>query len=149
MWTKFFIALSVACLLIIVSLIARSAIIALDAEKTLHAYFLVLDVVAEYCNSHSGIWPKSWDDLTQARPSRDHSIWTWPKDASQIEERITINFQTTLSEVLTTDPSEFRAISQRDPSYSITPAEIAAFISSIKPGSVRHNEVPKNRQDRD
>src|SRR5437868_383648 len=71
----------------------------LEAERTLHAYSLTLDLTSVYCASHPGMWPRGWDDLINLKPLREHPIWQWPKDIAEIQSRIDVDFTTSLEQV--------------------------------------------------
>jgi hypothetical protein len=91
--------------------------VALEAERTLHAYYLVSDLLIVYVNEHSGHWPKRWNDLTQVRPSRHNPAFDWPNDLSEIQSRIHVDFSVTTAQVAVMSPDNFSALTPIGPSY--------------------------------
>lgn len=105
----------------------------LYAEKTLHAYMLVIDVVNECVRSKEGGWPRSWEELYGVRPSREPAIWMWPDDHEEIERRIAIDFTLSPQQVAQMTPESFPAIRQIGPRYEISGRGwIAELIASCK-----------------
>jgi hypothetical protein len=91
--------------------------VSLEAEKTLHAYGMVLDLVSTYVEKTSGQWPRNWDDLRQLSTSRESCGWQWPRDLEEIQKRILCDFSVTCSEVAKQNPEDFHAIEQIGPNY--------------------------------
>jgi hypothetical protein len=91
--------------------------VSLEAEKTLGAYWMVLDLVSTHVQKTSGEWPRSWDDLRKLSPSRETHGWKWPRDLKEIQKRIRIDFSVTCADVATQDPDSFHAIEQIGPNY--------------------------------
>lgn len=89
---------------------------ALDAEHTLHAYRLALELTNRYQETHAGEWPPDWKALEQL-PYERGGMWEWPDDLAEIQERITIDFAANPRDVAELTPAEFTAISQRQPNF--------------------------------
>ena len=87
-----------------------------DAEDTLGAYALVLDVLGDYLTQNGGKWPKSWDDLVVVRHS-DYSKFRWPKDIAEIKSAVRIDFNLKTSDVVSMDINHFNAVTQRTGDY--------------------------------
>jgi hypothetical protein len=99
----------------------------LEAEKTLHAYRLVLDLVSTHIDKTPGQWPRSWDDLRRLSPSRE-SMWKWPSDIDEIQKRIRIDFSLTIADVAKQNPDSFHAIQQIGPNYGSDDSHILLSI---------------------
>ena len=91
--------------------------VSLEAEKTLGAYWMVLDLVSTHVKKTSGEWPRSWDDLRKFSPSRETHGWKWPRDLEEIRKRIRIDFSVTCADVAKQDADNFHAIEQVGPNY--------------------------------
>lgn len=89
---------------------------ALDAERTLHAFYCVLEVTDLYQKSHQGEWPPDWRALEQI-PSDREGMWNWPEDSAEIQQRITIDFNVKPEDIAAMSADEFRAIRQREPCF--------------------------------
>ena len=86
----------------------------IEAEETLHAYYLVMDVVTVFVKANEGTWPKSWDELKSVSPAREHAVWAWPDDLSQIAQRVEVDFGVIPD---WSEPESFSAIRQLGPRY--------------------------------
>ena len=115
----------IAAVLIVVGVIVISGVwclysavtVSLEAEKTLGAYWMVLDLVSTHVKRTSGEWPRSWDDLQKLSPSRETHGWKWPRDLEEIQKRIRIDFSVKCAEVAKQSPGSFHAIEQIGPNY--------------------------------
>jgi hypothetical protein len=65
---------------------------ALEAERTLHAHNVALDVIATYVET-TNEWPTDWDRLEKVTPRAKHGIWTWPSDRGDIESSVHVDFE--------------------------------------------------------
>ena len=103
-----------------------------EAETTLHAFALVLDVVGKHICAHSGQWPDSWDDLAKTSPARNHPSFLWPDDVVKIRKRIRIHFGVTTADVIATGKDQFTAVEQIGPNYGPHPGFTYPFFEIIK-----------------
>jgi len=94
-----------------------------DAETTLGAYRLVLEVLADYSTENGGRWPKSWDDLVRVRHDGYVGL-RWPEDVAQVKKRIRINFDLTTDEVLSMDAERMIVRVGKACVSSLTPASV-------------------------
>lgn len=106
--------------------------VSLEAENTLHAYILVLDVVEQHVLQHDGRWPKSWEELDLSKPAKGQGIWMWPDDRARIAERIQIDFMLTTVQVVKMTPENFSAIHQVWPNYGPRESELAVFLENMR-----------------
>ncbi len=106
----------------------------LNAENTLHAYNLVLDIVAEYIKAN-GKWPDSWEALAKTPPALTHRVWNWPSDIKEIRRRVRIDFSRQLQEVANTHEDSFDAVEQVGPQYGGNEAAIRELIAIAKQAS--------------
>jgi hypothetical protein len=100
----------------------------LEAEKTLHAYGMVLDLVSTYVEKTSGQWPRSWDDLRQLSTSRESCGWEWPRDLEEIQKRIRCDFSVTCAEVAKQSPDDFHAVEQIGPNYGSYDSQVLIIV---------------------
>ena len=107
---------AIVCLAVLI-LAVRSVRLSLEAEKTLHAHLLVMDVVSVYVQNYSQ-WPRDWDGMYSVQPSRSHGVWDWPSDASEIRQRVIVDFSTSSGAVAKQTPASFSAIRQVFPYYA-------------------------------
>ncbi len=119
--------------LIIAALLFASAVNnSLKAEHTLHAYHLVLDITQIYCTTYPGKWPQSWDDLIEIKPTNSYAGWQWPEERESISNRINIDFDLKVDEVLAKSVKEFDAIRQLPPNYPPDPQMVERFLNAIR-----------------
>jgi len=106
---------------------------ALDAEQTLRAHNLVLDVIERFVEEH-GSWPTGWDDLdTVSDPDgMSPSCRDWPGGSERIRDRIRVRFGVSASELRDMTEPQFDLIEQTDPHYPITDGEIDMFLDRIR-----------------
>jgi hypothetical protein len=109
-----------------------------DAETTLGAYRLVLEVLADYATESGGRWPKSWDELLHIRNDGYVGL-RWPEEVAEVKKRIRINFDLTMDQVLSMDPEHFTAVEQTGPNYGPYPWLIAKFLEDARRGAGRMN----------
>jgi len=128
----------------LVVLICQSIRVSLDAEVTLHAYELVLDVLDDYLAQNGGRWPRSWDDLIQIRHD-GFAGRRWPEDVAQVKKRIRIDFDLTTDEVIGMDIEHFTAVTQIGPNYGPHEGFLAKFLYDARrsAGRVPGPEVRK------
>jgi hypothetical protein len=115
-WTVVIVAITGLVVAVIVSAVWYGVAESLRAEKTLHAYILVSDVVATYV-AHNKEWPQNWNALADTLPSEAHHVWVWPDDLEEIRNRVSIDFSLQLADVAAMQESSFRAVQQLGPSY--------------------------------
>jgi len=102
----------------------RSIDVSLEAEKTLHAYRLVLDLLEAYLHRHPGKWPESWEDLATIRINEPSAIYKWPNDIADVRNRVKIDFELTANDIASMSSQDFPAVKQLGPNYGIRPREI-------------------------
>jgi hypothetical protein len=90
---------------------------ALEAERTLHACRMVLDLIAVHVEKTSGQWPRSWDDLRELTCANESCGWKWPRDLDDIRKRIRVDFSLTCIDVAKQAPDSFQAVEQIGPNY--------------------------------
>jgi hypothetical protein len=95
----------------------RDAMWSLEAEKTLQAFSVLMDVLTNFVDTNSGKWPSGWDDLARIPPSRANSTFSWPEDIERIRSRVRINFDLTTAQVISAGESRFVAIEQIGPNF--------------------------------
>jgi hypothetical protein len=115
-----------------------------EAQKTLTAYRLILEVLADYLTENGGKWPKSWDDLVNIRHS-GYPGFRWPDDVADVRKRIRINFDLSTSDVISTDIEHFTAVTQTEPNYGRYEELIDKFLYDARRSVGRNPEraVPK------
>ena len=125
------------------SLVYLSYSVGMDAEYSLHAYGLVLEVLADYLNENSGQWPKSWDDLVVIRHS-DFGLVRWPDDIGEVKKRVRINFDVTTADIISSGV-HFTAVTQRKPNYGSEEWRVPNFLEAARRSLARIPEpaVPK------
>ena len=101
-----------------------------EAEKTLHAYMLVLDVVDAYVQKTGGKWPRSWNDLYSV--NLKVGIWKWPQDHQEVKKRISIDFSTDCEQVSNMTTEQFSAIQQTSPNYGPPRGRIDRLIQDCR-----------------
>lgn len=124
-------AASVVLVIAIGLVVWRGASNSLEAEATLHAYNLVLDVVTQYIKEN-GKWPDNWDALAKISPALEHSIWTWPRDVDEIRKRVKVDFSLQIRDVASMHEDTFNAIEQMGPHYGGNESEIRELIATAK-----------------
>ncbi len=141
-------SLAVAIIVCLVALILgiRAIRLSLEAEKTLHAHLLVMDVVGVYVHN-SGQWPRDWDSMYSVIPSRPHGVWNWPTDAAEIRKRVIVDFSTSSADVARQTPASFSAIEQVAPNFGDDPNAVEQVIeacrqASEKEGAIGHPDTP-------
>lgn len=82
------------------------------AERALHACILMTDVLEDYVIATDGRWPASWDDLQSTVPTFESRsmIYSWPKDRSDLEQFVTIDFAARPELLAVASPEDFKAI---------------------------------------
>lgn len=124
-------AASVVLVIAIGFVVWRGVSNSLEAEATLHAYNLVLDVVAEYIKEHE-MWPDSWDALGNTSPALEHNVWTWPRNMDEIRRRVKIDFSLQIHDVARMHEDTFNAIEQVGPHYGGNESAIREVIATAK-----------------
>ncbi len=114
--------------LLVLTLAVIGIRMSLEAERTLHAHLLVMDVVGVYVTQHHGHWPRHWNDLYSTLPSRSHGIWNWPTDAAALRKRIIVDFSVSCEDVAEQTPATFSAVRQTSPNYADNPNSVERLI---------------------
>ncbi len=127
--------------LLIGAAVYYGAAIGREAETTLHAFALVLDVVGKHICAHSGQWPASWDDLAKTSPDRNHPSFVWPDDVAKVKKRIRIHFGVTTAKVIATGRDQFMAVKQIGPNYGPHEGFTYPFFEVIKKCGVGSKNV--------
>lgn len=104
----------------------------LRAEKTLHTYNLVLDLIENYVETHSGSWPNSWEQLEQVAPKDHPLVWRWPDDKKEIESRIHVDFSLTSGDVVKMSADTFTAVTQKGPYYEPNKGRINQLLEIVR-----------------
>jgi hypothetical protein len=111
--------------------VALSIKASLDAEKTLHAYRMLLDVIADCVDANNGRWPRSWDELVGVR-NPGCAGFRWPEDVSRLKKRISIDFDLTTDLVVSTGVEHFTAVKQIGPHYGTDPGDVGVFLERLR-----------------
>ena len=109
----------------------------LEAEVNLHAHLLTLSLVEQFCLAHPGEWPKSWQDLHDIQP-RHTGPWSWPKDETEIQSRIQVDFSMSQAELSKLDAEHFTAIVPKGPYYEVHSFQIEPLLKVV-----RENQKPQ------
>ena len=102
-----------------------------DAQHTLNAYTLVLDVLAEYLQKNNGRWPRSWDDLVIIRHP-GYWPFQWPHDVGEIRRRVQINFDESTADVISSDVANFTAVCKGSRIMALTSGAYAIFLEAAR-----------------
>jgi len=116
----------------------------LDAERTLHAYDLVLQLLTVYVNQNSGRWPKNWDDLTTVSLAEQSSIFRWPNEVDEIRQRVYVDFSINGLDVAAMNVDDFSAVKQIGPNYGPSERRIRELLEATRRESQEssHAEAP-------
>src|SRR5258707_243635 len=95
MWLKILGVVGPLILLAICAQGYRVATRALDAEKTLQAYRLVLDSLNKSLAENAEGWLHSWDELLQRACSQQSGLADWRDGIPDLSERVHVDFQLT------------------------------------------------------
>lgn len=125
-------SVALLCISVTVGLVSVGILRAMKAERTLHAFEIVLDVTTQYCCRYPDKWPQNWEDLCVVTPKHEHGVWKWPADKEQIRKLVQIDFSLTRGEVTNMDVKDFSAIRQRPPHYDANPQQIRQFLNAIR-----------------
>jgi len=101
--------------------------VSLEAERTLGASYLVLDILTAYVQQKSA-WPASWSDLVPISPHAQYSGLDWPADADDIRRRIDLDFTLCVSEVAAMDVEDFTAVRPLGPNYGLHEGRIKQLL---------------------
>jgi hypothetical protein len=106
----------------------RCVHISLEAERTLHAYYAVIDVLRVYLQENSGRWPTSWDEMATVELGDLGGGFAWPRDRGQIENRVFVDFSVTGAAVGKMDAEHFSVVQPLGPNYGPREENIAELI---------------------
>ena len=84
-----------------------------EAEKTLHAFALVCDVISSYLRLSGGRWPTGWEELAAAVPVERgtfSNVFRWPDDLDELRKRVAVDFTLTTADVAAMDEAHFSAV---------------------------------------
>jgi hypothetical protein len=132
---------TLSVLITVGSIAVRSAMYALQAEKTLQAYRLVMDLLCVYVQTSSGDWPQNWNDLRSASHAQQNGMWRWPQDSEEIQERISLDFGVRCEDIAAMDPQEFQVVQQTEPNYGPDEFLIRRLLQACRQSKV-HQPVP-------
>lgn len=104
----------------------------LEAEETLHAYDMVIQVVEQSVLQHSGQWPHSWQELEAIHQIEPSAGWKWPDDRAKIADRVRVDFTLSSQQVADMSPTSFSAIVQSGPCFPPEEFRIAALIETVR-----------------
>jgi hypothetical protein len=110
----------------------RGVAVSLEAEHTLHANNLVLEVVTAHLENDNAEWPNSWDELTVTVPTRQRGMYSWPDDLEELQQRVKIDFSLTTADVSTMDPATFSAIAPIGPYYQVTDNRVESLLQAAR-----------------
>ncbi len=137
--------------LIIGYLLYRGVTSSIEAEYTLQADRLVLQVLTQHLKENSGEWPSSWKNLQSTVPEAEFGIWKWPNDIDEIKERIHVDFTLETEDVAKMDVDSFTAVRQSYPNYGPNEAFIERLIWTAREsvGQDDGNDVDAQKNKRD
>jgi len=104
--------------------------IASRPEHALNATMLASMAVEEYVRQY-GEWPTSWKELECVSASIE-GVYSWPRDSSEIQTYVEIDFNVTLDELANQDLDEFRAIRPRGPAYNAYRASLSWLLEAVR-----------------
>ena len=104
----------------------------LEAEKTLHAYLVSLDLLTVYVRKNPGKWPTSWDDLIGVSPSTQSPIYHWPEDSGEFSRRVQIDFGLTRAQIAAQNEDNFSAVIQVGPNYGPEEPRIKMLLEAAR-----------------
>ena len=115
-------------------IVYRAASRSLQAENTLHATILAVQLVEQFVRDN-GRWPTSWKELEETQAPTQ--VWRWPADSAEIQKRVFIDFQARPQQIAAQDPMSFEAIKPIGPyfeyrDYHYVPSLQAAIRESLK-----------------
>jgi hypothetical protein len=104
----------------------------LEAEGTLQAYMVVLDVLRVYMAENPGKWPKSWEDIKGIQPGNPGGMFRWPADITEYRKRVRINFTLTRADVAAMSVDNFSAVQQTYPNHGPREGMIQALLEESR-----------------
>jgi hypothetical protein len=110
--------------------------VSLEAERTRHAYILVLDLLAEHLRRHQGSWPGTWNELKHTSPVNPSNVYRWPEDLVEIKRRVHVDFGLTVVDVAEMTPNCFTAVQQIGPNYGASEYWIDNVLRAAKSFSI-------------
>ena len=117
---------------------------ALEAERTLQAYLLVLDVMVDYLHEHRS-WPSNWDEISGVPHAEHQGIYHWPDDIEIIRNRVQVNFDVTLLDVVNMDASRFTAVEQVGPRFGPDQSVIKRLKEAARLALWQQGAIPGGR----
>jgi hypothetical protein len=116
----------------LVCIVSWPIYVSLQAESTLGAYYMTLEVLTAYAARNSGRWPQSWDDLRDVRHGNVIGGWSWPDDIDTIQDRVHIDFAISGDEVASSTPEHFTAVKLIGPNYGPDTGRVRTLIDTIR-----------------
>lgn len=107
---KWILYLLAAAAVVAILLFAYTARTALVAEEHYQAFLRAHDATLAFIENSEGKWPRSWNDLREARPDTDYN---W------VAEHLSFDFAADPAVLATQTPETFRAIVPVEPCCSI------------------------------
>jgi hypothetical protein len=141
----------------VAAIIHHSISISLQAEKTLIANYVILDVLEVYLTDNPGRWPESWEDLKHTSiPKERQRLYAWPQDIDEFKKRVDVEFGLTLQQVadmLTPEQVErweftnFTAVRPIGPNYGPCESRLAHFMGVVwrQNSGAERKQVPAKR----
>lgn len=117
-----------AAFVVIAGVLWQAVSVSIEAEKTLHAYNLTLDVVGRFITEHGGAWPENWKALASASPTTNGMVWNWPGDIEEIRKRVKVDFSLETKEVAAMRVDEFKAIQELGPRYGASEPAVRRLV---------------------
>jgi hypothetical protein len=98
--------------------IYRCISVSIEAEYNLHATIMTVRVVTQFVTENKR-WPNSWNELDrQLLPENPQwGMYQWPESSSDIQRRVSIDFNPNLRAMASQDQSTFTAIQPIGPFY--------------------------------
>ncbi|MCH8046242.1 MAG: hypothetical protein IID44_21235 [Planctomycetes bacterium] len=136
----------VVVVLIIGYMLYRGVTSSIEAEYTLQADRLVLQVLTQHLKENSGKWPSSWTELQSTVPEAEYSMWKWPNDIDEIKERIHVDFTLQTEDVARMDVDSFTAVRQSYPNYGPNESFIERLIWTARESVGQREENEEERE---
>jgi hypothetical protein len=101
----------------------------LEAERTLLANRVVLEVLENYLKKHPEGWPTSWEELRDTPVSAYVQGHGWPENIEEIRRRIRVDFALTRPQVAAMNAETFSAVEPIGPNFGPDESAINQFLS--------------------
>src|SRR5262245_49347910 len=109
----------------------------LEAERTLHAALLTVELLNDYESRHPGQWPRSWTDLEKLPKRESGGMFEWPKDSAEVQRYVSIDFSADPRRLAEQSVNDFDSVRPIGPYYEFKDyGSVAALLNSFR----KHNK---------